>query len=154
MSLEVDGDLRDWLAEIDALRPERLTLALNQAWAKNAAERLREYVGGGPVTRYLTFRSGAARESVQASADRQGGTLSASGPGLPYLEDGGIIRPKKGLWLTFRLHEPWDGAEPTGRWVRARQVKIPARHMVRDAAEQALDALDLEFSRIIGGEAA
>lgn len=154
MSLEIEGDLRAILNEIAQFAPDHLTPALNQAWAKEGAARLREYVGGGPVTNYLTMRSGAARDSVQATSDAHGGTLSASGPGMTYLEDGGVIRPRNGLYLTFRLHEPWDGAEPTGNWVRVRQVNIPARHMVKDAAEQALDVLNDELARILGGDAA
>lgn len=151
MSLEVEGDLRAWLAEIARLHPEQVATQLNHAWADEAEARLQEYVGGGPVTNYLRLRSGAARDSVEASWNAGGGELSASGPGLNLLEEGGVIRAKPGGWLTFRIHEPWDGAQPTGNWVRVRQVRIPARHMVRDAAIQALDTLGDHLDTILGG---
>lgn len=151
MSFEVDGDLRAWLADLQQLQPEALAARLNHAWADEGAQRLREYVGGGPVTAYLRMRSGNLRDNVQATWNAQGGTLGTSGPGLNFLEDGGTIKPRKGKWLTFRIHEPWDGKEATGPWVRARQVTIPARHMVRDAAVQALDTLGDHLDTILGG---
>lgn len=151
MSLDVQGDLRAWLADLQRLRPEVLAERLNHAWADEASARLREYTGGGPVTAYLRMRSGKLRDSVQATWNAQGGTLSASGPGLTFLEDGGTIKPKKGKWLTFRIHEAWDGEQATGPWVRMREVTIPARHMVRDAATQALDTLGDHLDTILGG---
>lgn len=141
MTLDVQGDLRALIADVQAHRPERLTAAINRQWAQEGAARLREYVGGGPMTTYLTARSGKARDSVRASWNAGGARLSASGPGMALQEEGGTILPRRGRWLTFRLRQPWDGAEPTGQWIRTRKVKIPARHMVRDAATQALDDL-------------
>ena len=151
MTLDTEGDLRAWLDELRALQPEVLAERLNHTWAEDASQRLREYVGGGPLTNYLRARSGQTRESVRATWNALGGTLSASGPGLAIQEEGGVIKPRQGLWLTFRLYQPWDGKEPTGNWVRARQVKIPARHMVRDAATQALDVLGDHLDTILGG---
>ena len=151
MSLDVQGDLRDWLRELQALQPETLAARLNHAWADAGAQRLREYVGGGPVTTYLRLRSGAARDSVRGTWNAQGGTLEASGPGMALNEEGGTIRAKAGKWLTFRIHEPHDGPQATGPWVRVRQVRIPARHPVRDAAMQALDTLGDHLDTILGG---
>ncbi|MBB5234471.1 hypothetical protein [Deinococcus budaensis] len=150
MSFEVEGDLRALIQDVQTL-PEQLTTGLNHAWADEASRRLREYVGGGPVTSYLRMRSGAARDSVQATWNAQGASLSVSGPGMNFLEEGGTIRPRKGKYLTFRIREPWDGEQATGPWIRARQVKIPARHMVRDAAVQALDTLGDHLDFILGG---
>lgn len=159
MTLDVQGDLRDWLRELDTLRPERVAQRLNHEWADDARERLREYVAGGPVTNYLRLRSGAARDSVQATSDAQGGAVSATGPGMNVLEEGtailpgGVIKPRTGLYLTFRIRQPWDGAQATGPWVRVREVRIKPRHMVRDAAVQAFDALGDHLDSILGGAA-
>lgn len=150
MSFEVDGDLRAILAELAELHPDRLTSELNERWADEGAARLREYVGGGPVTNYLTARSGGTRDSVMAQATATGGTLSASSPGMELLEEGGVITPKRGEYLTFRLYNAWDGAEPTGEWIRTRRVTIKARHPVRDAAQQALDLLPDFLSDLLG----
>jgi hypothetical protein len=139
VTLEVQGNMQALLNDVQAHFPDRLTAEINRRWADAGAQRLREFVGGGPVTNYLTARSGRSRDSVQATFSAQGGTLSASGPGIPIQEDGGTIRPKApNGWLTFRIHQPGDGARATGRWVRTRQVRIRPRHMVRDAAQQAL----------------
>lgn len=143
MTLEIQGDLRALIRDVERQLPAHITAEVNTRWADAAAERLREYVGGGPMTRYLTARTGAARQSVTATHASAGSTISATGPGMEILEEGtarlpgGAIRPRRGKWLTFRLRNPWDGAEATGNWVRVRQVRLRPRHMVRDAALQA-----------------
>lgn len=148
MTLNIEGDLRALIRDVEQQLPDRVTAEVNARWADAAAERLREYVGGGPMTRYLTARTGAARQSVTATHTSAGGTISATGPGMNLLEEGtaglpgGAIRPRRGKWLTFRLRNPWDGAEATGNWVRVRQVRLRPRHMVRDAALQATAQLD------------
>lgn len=148
MTLDVQGDLRDWLREAQALHPDRLQPELNERWAQSAAEHLRDFVGGGPVTHYLTFRTGGAQRSVQATASATRATVSVTGPGMNVLEEGtgilpsGAITPKAGRYLTFRIHRPWDGAEATGPWIRTTRVVIKPRYMVRDAATQALQGLD------------
>ena len=91
---------------------------------------------------------GMARRVLMATAT--GGTLSASSPGMELLEEGGVITPKRGEYLTFRLYNAWDGAEPTGEWIRTRRVTIKARHPVRDAAQQALDLLPDFLSDLLG----
>ncbi|MDV6376244.1 hypothetical protein [Deinococcus arenicola] len=147
--LTVQGDLRTWLAELDRLRS--LPVRLNQGWAEDAAEQARKNLGGKGNTAYLRLRSGATRASVTVTANAGGATLSAGGPGLNFQEDGGVIKPKRGKWLTFRIHEPSDGPQATGPWVRVRQVRIPARHPVRDAALYALDHLGDHLDSILGG---
>lgn len=141
MTLSWDGELRDLITDVDRHRPERLAPRINHDWAQDAAARAREYLGGGPMTRYLTARSGRARASVRATSNAQGAQLTATAAGLNLLEDGGTIQARPGGWLTFRLSQPWDRDTPTGRWVRTRQVRIPARHMIRDAGDQAADRL-------------
>lgn len=151
MTLEVQGDLRALLDELRHQQSGRLTLALNRAWAEEAARRVRQNVGGGPGTAYLRMRSGSTRNSVQTTANSQGATVSASGPGISLQEDGGTITAKRGKWLTFRVYRPSDGPVATGPWRRVRQVRIRAKHPVRDAAMQALDTLGPHLDAILGG---
>lgn len=149
--MEVQGDLNVWLREINRLRS--MPARLNQQWAEDAAEQARKNLGGKGDTAYLRMRSGNTAASVTAGADAQGASVSASGPGLNFQEDGGVIKPRNGLWLTFRIHEPSDGMQATGPWVRVRQVRIPARHPMRDAALYALDHLGDHLDSILGGAA-
>lgn len=149
MSLEVTGDLRALLQDVRNQAPDRLAVRLNQAWADEASQRLREYVGGGPMTTYLTARSGQARDNVRAAFSATGASVTASGPGMALQESGGTILPRNGQYLTFRLHQPWDGREPTGEWIRTRKVTIPARHMVRDAGNQALELMPDFLERLL-----
>lgn len=149
--MEVQGDLRVWLAEINRLRS--LPTRLNQQWAQDAAGQARKNLGGSGSTAYLRMRTGATRASVRVTVTATGATLSASAPGLSFQEDGGVIRPKRGKWLTLRIHEPSDGAQATGPWVRVRQVRIPARHPVRDAALHALNHLGDHLDSMLGGAA-
>lgn len=151
MSLDVQGSIEQMLREVRALQPARLTLALNRQWSEDAARRLRDNVGGGPGTRYLRARSGSTRARVRSTFNATGGSLSVSGPGVEIQEEGGEIRPKNGKYLTFRLYAAGDGAVATGPWIRTRKVRIRARHMVRDAAQNALEHLGDHLNATLGG---
>ncbi|CAM3268267.1 hypothetical protein DESA109040_05905 [Deinococcus saxicola] len=151
MSFEVQGSIEQMLREVRALHPARLTLALNRQWAEDAAERLRDNVSGGPGSRYLQARSGKTRGRVRSTFNASGGSLSVSGPGTEIQEEGGTILPKNGKYLTFRLYAAGDGAVATGPWIRTRKVRIRAKHMVRDAAQDALKGLGDHLNATLGG---
>lgn len=149
MTLDIQGNLGALIRDVQRWRPDTLTAQVNRAWADEASERLRGYVGGGPMSTYLTARSGDARKAVRATVTARGAVLSATGPGMTFLEDGGTILPRRGKYLTFRLHQPGDGRVATGQWIRTRKVVIPARHMVRDAGDQASDLLPTYLARLL-----
>ena len=65
--------------------------------------------------------------------------------GLP----GGVITPKTSKYLTFRLFQPGDTTQATGRWVRLRSVKIRATHFIRDSIDETLDDLPLYVAQAL-----
>lgn len=97
----------------------------------------------------LIPRTGRLRQSIQKGPYKQ---LTPGGYGeqrvysnLIYArvhEFGATIRPRKGPYLVFRLWNFSDTTEPTGPWVRARQVTIPPRPFLGPAAERAVDHWD------------
>ncbi|MDL2342565.1 hypothetical protein QOL99_00180 [Deinococcus sp. MIMF12] len=157
--ISADYDAQAWAS---ALKPPSLKVVqreLATEWKDNAAHRLREKYSGGPMSRYVTSRTGRTRRSVRSRLTPTGAALSVTGPGVFSLEDGAEILPKRGTpvrgkggrilryipFLRFRLYTPTDTSQPTGRWVMARRVRIRARHPVRDSGREALASLWLDL---------
>ncbi|AZI45330.1 hypothetical protein EHF33_20690 (plasmid) [Deinococcus psychrotolerans] len=146
-------------------RPETLSRQINRDLARDGELRLKEKYSGGPMSRYLTARSGKTREQVRGIVIGDAAVISVSGPQVQLLEDGGTIVPKKGTpvrnrqgqilryipFLRFRLYEPQDTDTPTGRWVMARRVTIQARHPVRDTALEVLGDVGLFLDQHLRG---
>jgi|GEM_PF-5599673 len=115
-----------------------------RAWAREALRLARERATGGPSDRrYLHARRGTYARAIRAHVTRNEATLSVTHVGARVHEYGAVIRPTRGRYLTFRLYRPGDTTRPTGRWVRARQVVIPARRIITRSGDDAL--------RILGG---
>jgi len=91
----------------------------------------------------LINRSGGLKDSIRVSAYFQfapstGGsaTITAGNsrvPGARIHETGGIIRPKNGEYLHFKV---------AGNWRRARQVTMPARPYLKPAADKKVAQFD------------
>lgn len=145
--------------------PETLSRRINRDLARDGELRLKEKYSGGPMSRYLTARSGKTREQVRGVVVGDAAVISVSGPQVQLLEEGGTITPKKGTpvrnrqgqilryipFLRFRLYEPQDTDTATGRWVMARRVTITARHPVRDSALEALGDVGLFLAQHLRG---
>ena len=152
--LVVDLDLNAWAQAMKVGTLNQPARELNREWKDNAVLRLKEKYSGGPMSRYLTARSGKTRRNVRGRLVTGGAELSVSGPGVFLQEFGGIILPKKGTrlrngrmipYLTFRLFQPQDTSKPTGRWVRVRSATIRAKYPARDSAREALASLYLDL---------
>lgn len=160
MTLSVEFDLAAWAEAVKAptLEPQRKALA--REWKDGAARRAQEKYSGGPMSRYLTARTGRTRRSVRSRLTPDGAEVSVSGPGVFAQEYGAVITPGRGTpirsrktgqvlryvpFLTFRLYQPSDTSKPTGRWVRARRVTIKAKHPLGDSAREALASLWLDL---------
>jgi phage gpG-like protein len=122
--------------------PENIYAVGNAAFRRfvdDVQARARENVSMGRPG--LIPRSGKLYESIQKGPYKQ---LSPDSYGeqriysnLVYSrvhEFGAVITPKKGPFLVFRL---WTFA-PSGPWVRARRVEIPARPYLGPAAKDAV----------------
>ncbi len=147
-------------------QPQRLAGQINRDLARDGELRLKEKYSGGPSSRYVTARSGKTREQVRGLATAAGAVISVSGPQVQLLEDGGTVLPKQGTpvrnrqgqilryipYLRFRLMEPQDTDQATGRWVMARRVTIRGRHPVRDTALEVLGDVPLFLAEHLGGK--
>ena len=158
--LTADFDLTAWSRALKVPSLESQNKALARQWKDGAAHRAQEKYSGGPMSRYVTARTGKTRRSVRSRLTANGAEVSVSGPGVFAQEDGAVIQAGRGTpirsrstgqvlryipFLTFRLYEPGDTNKPTGRWVRARQVTIRAKHPLGDSAREALSALWIDL---------
>lgn len=118
--------------------PEVMQTRLLQAWANKAEDFARMKARGGRSSLYLHYRTGSYHRGINGRVFLDRAEISVVHPGATLLEYGGVVRPVKGQYLTFRLYRPSDGAIPTGRWVRTRQVRITGRRIIQSSAEEAL----------------
>ena len=131
------------------LEPELLLPSMDRQFAQAAKERIQKKASGSEGSRYLTLRSGDTAKNAFGYATPTGAVIGASGPGVNLQEEGsddlpdGVVKPTKSKYLTFRLFQPGDTTEATGRWVRLRSVKIRATHFIRDSIDETLDDLPL-----------
>lgn len=122
--------------------PENLYAVANAAFRRlvdDVVLRARENVSLGRPG--LIPRTGRLRDSIQKGPYKQ---LTPNSYGeqrvysnLVYArvhEYGAVIAPKRGPYLVFRLWNFSDTTQPTGPWVRARRVEIPARPYLGPAA--------------------
>jgi phage gpG-like protein len=125
--------------------PENLTAVVNAAFRRmvdDVVARARENVSLGRPG--LIPRTGRLRESIRKGPYKQY-TPGGYGEQRVYSnliysrvhEYGATIVPKRGPYLVFRLWQFSDTTEPTGPWVRARRVEIPARPYLMPAARDA-----------------
>jgi phage gpG-like protein len=104
-------------------------------FAKDVVANAKEWITPGKSG--LNNRTGALKASIKLASFTQfspnsGATavITAGNQKVPYgaiHEYGGVIRPKAGQYLTFQVN---------GRWVRVRQVTIPARPYLKPAYEE------------------
>lgn len=126
------------------VEPNALLPSINRQFVADAKRGISEKASGKGGSRYMTMRSGKTRDSVFGHVTPTGGEVGASGPGVGIQEEGteglpgGVIRPKRGEFLTFQLHADGDTTERTGRWVRLRSVRIRASHFIRDSVEESM----------------
>ncbi len=125
--------------------PENLAVVVNAAFRRlvdDVVARAKENVSLGRPG--LIPRTGRLRDSIQKGPYRQY-TPGGYGEQRVYSnliysrvhEYGAIITPKRGPYLVFRLWNFHDTDYPTGPWVRARKVEIPARPYLMPAARDA-----------------
>ena len=132
-----------------AVQPEFLLPSIDRQFARDARDRIQQKASGSEGSRYLTLRSGDTAKNAFGYATPTGAVIGASGPGVQLQEEGsdglpgGVVTPKTSKYLTFRLFQPGDTTEATGRWVRLRSVKIRATHFIRDSIDETLTDLPL-----------
>lgn len=127
MEFNANVDASSILSDLD-----NLPLVLNTAFrnmADDVVKQARDNIDTGRVG--LNRRSGRLTNSlrvmryVQPSSGGVGSvTIGSNTPYAAIHEEGGIIRPKRGQYLTFQVQ---------GRWVRVKQVTIPARPYLKPA---------------------
>lgn len=143
--VEVDG-----LAILDGL-PENMAVVVNGAFRRmmqDVRDRARENTTQGRPG--LIARRGRLYRSIKLGPYKQW-TVGGVGEQRVYTNllyarvheppDGReqtVIRPVRKPYLVFRLWNPSDTSAPSGPWVRARQVIIPARPFLRPAVEAAV----------------
>jgi hypothetical protein len=137
IELAVTGSIDAMIASVDRLMPQVISQKLNARWASQASTYLHEKYHDGAGGNYYTSRSGNTRETIRATPTATGAELSVSGPGVRANEYGATIQAKQGNWLTFRLNQPGDTDQPTGNWIRVRQVVLKPKHAVRDSGDRA-----------------
>jgi phage gpG-like protein len=125
--------------------PENLTAVVNAAFRRmvdDVVARAKENVSLGRPG--LIPRTGRLRDSIQKGPYKQYSPGSYGEQrvysNLIYSrvhEYGAVITPKRGPFLVFRLWQFSDTDHPTGPWVRARRVEIPARPYLMPAARDA-----------------
>lgn len=94
----------------------------------------------------LRTRSGRFMKSLKLTQNKRGQFvtgMSLSFPRIPgtVLNDGALIRPRKGKYLTFRLMKDTDTTVATGQFVRVKQVLIRPTHWADKAQAKAVASL-------------
>lgn len=139
--------------------PENITAVGNAAFREavdDVQARARESVAGTPGRSGLYSRTGALYRSIKKGPYfqwRPGGVgkqkVFSNHPGARVQELGATIRAVHKPFLVFRIWEPWDVTEPTGPWVRVRQVTVPPRPFLGPAATWATKLWDDYMSRAL-----
>lgn len=151
MNLVFNGDWAKFIAFVpDAKTLQDRTLT---AWADRAAAfARRNAVLGALNSNYLNRRSGLYQNNIFGKVTGpDAAVLSVTHPGAVSNEIGAVIRPVRAQYLRFRLYRPGDRTVPTGNWVRARMVTIPARMTITKSGLEAVNYVQLNFARIATG---
>lgn len=129
IELELDKESEKWMTELPHEFRKAMIRGVKQGILFAEAQSKKSFGKSGN----LKVRSGHLRRSIKSTIKERHkeivGTLSNNVIYAGIHEYGGVIKPKKGKYLTFKVGD---------RWVKVTSVKIPARPFIRPAIEDNL----------------